>query len=120
MTRPELCNNATPAERTSLLAFPTADDELIRQLLKVALCTRAECRWGQAPGEPYEGKPHVRFDEGVLETGQWNRLRHRRCGESRRQTATPCSCRYRASALLCRSATSRPSSPRIWLPRSAR
>ena len=36
---------------------------------------------------------------GVLETGQRNRLRHRRCGESRRPTATPCSCRYRASAL---------------------
>ena len=29
---------------------------------------RAECRRGKAPGEPYEGKPHVRFDEGVLET----------------------------------------------------
>lgn len=29
---------------------------------------RAECRRGKALGEPYEGKPHVRFDEGVLET----------------------------------------------------
>ena len=49
------------------------------------MCTRAECRRGKAPGEPYEGKLHVRFDEGVLETELWNGLRHRRCGESRRQ-----------------------------------
>src|SRR5262249_1366368 len=32
---------------------------------------------GQAPGERYEGKLHVRFDEGVLETGLWSGLRHR-------------------------------------------
>jgi len=33
---------------------------------------------GKAPGEPYEGKLHVRFDEGVLETEPWNGMRHRR------------------------------------------
>ena len=42
------------------------------------MCIRAECRRGKAPGEPYEGKLHVRFDEGVLETELWNGLRHRR------------------------------------------
>src|SRR5436190_20360857 len=41
------------------------------------LCTRAECRRGKAPGEPYDGKRHVRFDEGTLEKEQWARLRHR-------------------------------------------
>jgi Transposase, Mutator family len=30
--------------------------------------TRAEYRRPKTLGEPYEGKPHVRFDEGVLET----------------------------------------------------
>src|SRR3990170_7354046 len=29
---------------------------------------RAECRREKALGEPYDGKRHVRFDEGVLET----------------------------------------------------
>ena len=48
------------------------------------MCIRAECCRGKAPGEPYEGKLHVRFDEGVLETELWNGLRHRRSGESRR------------------------------------
>ena len=38
-----------------------------------ALCTSAECRRGKAPGEPYDGKRHVRFDEGTLETEQWAR-----------------------------------------------
>jgi Transposase, Mutator family len=52
------------------------------------LCIRAECRRGKAPGEPYEGKLHVRFDEGVLETKLWNRLRHRCSGESRRPTVS--------------------------------
>jgi Transposase, Mutator family len=41
------------------------------------LCIRAECRRGKALGEPYDGKRHVRFDEGTLETGLWARLRHR-------------------------------------------
>ena len=26
------------------------------------------CHWKKAVGEPYEGKPHVRFDEGLVET----------------------------------------------------
>src|SRR5512142_450305 len=56
---------------------------------RVGLCIRAECRRGKAPGEPYEGKLHVRFDEGVLETELWNGLRHRCCGESRRQPKSP-------------------------------
>jgi len=53
------------------------------------LCIRAECRRGKAPGEPYEGKLHVRFDEGVLETELWSGLRHRCCGESCRQPKSP-------------------------------
>jgi putative transposase len=31
---------------------------------------------GRLP-EPYDGKRHVRFDEGALETERWARLRHR-------------------------------------------
>jgi hypothetical protein len=53
------------------------------------LCIRAESRRGKAPGEPYEGKLHVRFDEGVLETELWSGLRHRCTGESRRSTEIP-------------------------------
>jgi hypothetical protein len=34
----------------------------------------AECRRGKALGEPYEGEPHVRFDEGALETELRRRL----------------------------------------------
>jgi len=34
--------------------------------------------------KPYAGKPHVRFDEGALETESRKGLRHRLCGESRR------------------------------------
>lgn len=45
---------------------------------RAALRTRAECRRMKVPGEPDEGKLHVRFDEGVLETRLGNRLRHRR------------------------------------------
>jgi Transposase, Mutator family len=58
-------------------------------LRRAGLCIRAECRRGKAPGEPYEGKLHVRFDEGVLETELWSGLRHRRYGESRRQPKSP-------------------------------
>src|SRR5579859_931503 len=58
-------------------------------LRRVGLCIRAECRRGKAPGEPYEGKLHVRFDEGVLETELWSGLRHRRYGESCRQPKSP-------------------------------
>ena len=46
------------------------------------MCIRAECRRGKAPGEPYEGKLHVRFDEGVLETELWSGLRHRRVAKA--------------------------------------
>ena len=78
----------TSAQATRVLEYATGllETGWSVRYSKVALCTRAECRRGKAPGEPYEGKPHVRFDEGVLETGLWNRLRHRRCGESRRPT----------------------------------
>ena len=34
--------------------------------------------------KPYAGKPHVRFDEGVLETESRKGLRHRQNRESRR------------------------------------
>ena len=40
----------------------------------------AECRRGKALGEPYEGEPHVRFDEGVLETELWRRLNGHEAG----------------------------------------
>lgn len=53
------------------------------------MCIRAECRRGKAPGEPYEGKLHVRFDEGVLETELWSGLRHRCKGESLRKQKSP-------------------------------
>jgi hypothetical protein len=41
---------------------------------------RAECRRGEALGEPYEGKLHVRFDEGVLETESRRRLHGHEAG----------------------------------------
>ena len=53
------------------------------------MCIRAECRRGKAPGEPYEGKLHVRFDEGVLETELWNGLRHRRQAKAAGQPKSP-------------------------------
>jgi hypothetical protein len=53
------------------------------------LCIRAECRRGKAPGEPYEGKLHVRFDEGVLETEPWSGLRHRRTAKAAGQPKAP-------------------------------
>jgi Transposase, Mutator family len=53
------------------------------------LCIRAECRRGKAPGEPYEGKLHVRFDEGVLETELWSGLRHRRRAKAAGQPKSP-------------------------------
>ena len=53
------------------------------------MCIRAECRRGKAPGEPYEGKLHVRFDEGVLETELWSGLRHRRTAKAAGQQKSP-------------------------------
>ena len=53
-----------------------------------ALCTRAECRRGKAPGEPYDGKRHVRFDEGTLETERWVRLRHRHVAKAAGQRSS--------------------------------
>ena len=53
------------------------------------MCIRAECRRGKAPGEPYEGKLHVRFDEGVLETELWSGLRHRRRAKAAGQPQSP-------------------------------
>jgi hypothetical protein len=41
---------------------------------------RAECRRGKALGEPYEGKPHVRFDEGVLGRESRQRLNGHEAG----------------------------------------
>lgn len=46
------------------------------------MCTSAECRRGKAFGEPYDGKRHVRFDEGTLETERWGRVRHRRVAKA--------------------------------------
>jgi hypothetical protein len=40
----------------------------------------AECRRGKALGEPYEGEPHVRFDEGALETELRRRLNGHEAG----------------------------------------
>ena len=48
----------------------------------------AECRRGKAPGEPYDGKRHVRFDEGTLETERWARLRHRRLAKAAGQQSS--------------------------------
>src|SRR6266498_3074653 len=53
-----------------------------------ALCTSAECRRGKALGEPYDGKRHVRFDEGTLETEQWARLRHRHVAKAAGQQSS--------------------------------
>jgi hypothetical protein len=40
------------------------------------MLTEFECRQGAAfapvIGKPYEGKPHVRFDEGAVEIGLWS------------------------------------------------
>jgi hypothetical protein len=52
------------------------------------LCTSAERRRGKAPGEPYDGKRHVRFDEGTLETEQWARLRHRHLAKAAGQQSS--------------------------------
>jgi hypothetical protein len=40
----------------------------------------AERRREKALGEPYEGEPHVRFDEGVLETELRRRLNGHEAG----------------------------------------
>ncbi len=53
-------------------------------------------------GEPDAGNPHVRFDERDVETEPWIGTRHRQASESRRQTATPRSCRHRATSRLYR------------------
>ena len=50
--------------------------------------TGAECRRGKAFGEPYDGKRHVRFDEGTLETEQWARLRHRHVAKAAGQQSS--------------------------------
>ena len=52
------------------------------------MCTRAECRRGKAPGEPYDGKRHVRFDEGTLETERGVRLRHRHVAKAAGQRSS--------------------------------
>ena len=52
------------------------------------MCISAECRRGKAPGEPYDGKRHVRFDEGTLETEQWARLRHRHVAKAAGQQSS--------------------------------
>jgi hypothetical protein len=51
---------------------------------------RAECRRGKALGEPYDGERHVRFDEGVLETGSWYGLRHRHLAKAAGNSDSPC------------------------------
>src|SRR5215467_3854735 len=68
--------------------WPTGE-RLACILRRVGLRIRAECRRRKAPGEPYEGKLQVRFDEGVLETELWSGLRHRRYGESCRSPKPP-------------------------------
>ena len=52
------------------------------------MCISAECRRGKAPGEPYDGKRHVRFDEGTLETERWARLRHRHMAKAAGQQSS--------------------------------
>ena len=52
------------------------------------MCTSAERRRGKAPGEPYDGKRHVRFDEGTLETEPWARLRHRHVAKAAGQRSS--------------------------------
>ena len=51
------------------------------------MCT--ECCRGKALGEPYDGERHVRFDEGVLETGSWNGTRHRQRGKPAGNSNSP-------------------------------
>src|SRR6266478_2255278 len=53
-----------------------------------SLCISSECRRGKAPGEPYDGKRHVRFDEGTLETERWARLRHRHMAKAAGQQSS--------------------------------
>jgi hypothetical protein len=60
---------------------------------------RAERRRGKALGEPYEGEPHVRFDEGVLETELRRRLNGHEAGNGGHSQGE--ASRHRASALLC-------------------
>src|SRR6266853_4708455 len=81
-------NISADGGRSGRRHWPTGE-RLACTRLRAALCIRAECRRGKAPGEPYEGKLHVRFDEGVLETELWSGLRHRHNGESRRSTEIP-------------------------------
>lgn len=49
-----------------------------------ALCTSAECRRGKAPGEPYDGKRPVRFDEVDAGDGAMGEIemRHRHLGKA--------------------------------------
>jgi len=51
------------------------------------MCT--ECCRRKALGEPYDGERHVRFDEGVLETGSWNGTRHRQTGKPAGNSHSP-------------------------------
>ena len=81
-------NISADGERSGERHRPTGERPACTRL-RAALCIRAECRRGKAPGEPYEGKLHVRFDEGVLETELWSGLRHRCKGESLRKQKSP-------------------------------
>ena len=83
-------NISADGERSGERRWPTGDRPAGTRLRGV-LRTRAQCRQGKAPRDPYEGKPHVRFDEGLLETEPRNGLRHRHDGESRRSTEIPVS-----------------------------
>ena len=89
-------------ERSGERHWPTGEGPACTRL-RAGLCIPAECRRGKAPGEPYEGKLHVRFDEGVLGTELWNGLRHRR-GRKPPGNRNPRSCGHRTSALLCNGA----------------
>src|SRR6266487_3590714 len=65
-----------------------SDNRRASMFWRGALCTSAECRRGKALGEPYDGKRHVRFDEGTLETEQWARLRHRHVAKAAGQQSS--------------------------------
>jgi hypothetical protein len=86
METPALVAGETSAQTASVLENATGLLEKGRAVLDPGPYCAYELNAarGKAPGEPYEGKLHVRFDEGVLETGAMERIETPAQGESRR------------------------------------
>ena len=95
----EVADAATSAAWTGISTLFHADD--LRRIRAVSAAhgppalNDAHAFWKRGLRKPDAGKPHVRFDEGVLETGSWCGLRHRQRdhpqAKSRRKQLSPAS-----------------------------